>query len=228
MRIKPELASTTIVLVGNFNPMIFHPEWFFRVGIWDAARRDAAKVEVLHPEIASLEMDWLRVRAEATRFAAECTEEPYVQLFEFVLKVFGENLVHTPVTKLGINYHVHFRVADQAQLDAVGVALAPDAPWGEWGPRLRSGKGVKHGGLRSITMEQRDLDDRQAGHIQATVQPSVKIIPGVYVAMNDHFELDGTAHQGCEEIMKILQGAFEPSLTRAKRIVDQVMALVIK
>ena len=70
MRIAPELGDASIVLVGSFNPRIFRPDWFARTGLVTEAEAGAANVEIIHPEITLLRMDWLRIRVEPGRLIA--------------------------------------------------------------------------------------------------------------------------------------------------------------
>ena len=70
MRIAPDLGDASIVLVGSFNPRIFRPDWFARTGPVTEAEAGAANVEIIHPEITLLRMDWLRIRVEPGRLIA--------------------------------------------------------------------------------------------------------------------------------------------------------------
>ena len=214
-------------MAGSFNPRIFHPEWFSRAEVIRPEERDAATVEIIHAEIASIRFEGIVINVDQNRFAADSTQEPFIRVLEFIVKTFKLNLSHTPISKVGINRNVHFRVSGIDALDRVGHALAPRQPWGAWGARTAAGTGPKHGGMRSITLEERDLPDRASGHVQATVQPSVKVVPGIYVAVNDHYELKEQDPQvGCAEIIDLVENAFEPSIKRSDTIIDQIMSLV--
>jgi hypothetical protein len=108
------------------------------------------------------------------------------------------------------------------------VALAPPSAWGEWAAQLTSGEGDRHGGMVSLSMQQGEVDDRPKGHIRATVEPSTKIKDraGVYVQVNDHYQLVDTEKvSGCEEIIGLLAERFDDSLRRSDWIIDQIMRL---
>lgn len=228
MRIEPEIGGVAIVLLGNLNPAIFSPAWFARQGILSEAQADAAEVQIIHPQIAIFKMDWLVVRVEPERFAADTTEAPYARLLDLVVRTFRECLPHTPLGRFGINRTVHFSVGDQANRDRIARMLAPREPWGEWGPLLDTGEGEKHGGLLSLTMQQRQLDDRNRGHVQAKIEPSVRLAgrAGIFMEINDHFEVERSGDAaGCEEIIDLLQAKFDESLRRSDWIIDQIMQL---
>jgi hypothetical protein len=103
MRIAPELGNASIVLLGSFNPRIFRPDWFARTGLVTEAEAGAADVEIIHPEITLLRMDWLRIRVEPGRFIATTEEAPFIRLADLVVRTFREYLNRTPAGKLGIN-----------------------------------------------------------------------------------------------------------------------------
>ena len=113
--------------------------------------------------------------------------------------------------------------------DRIGNILAPKDVWGEWGPSLTAGTGRDHGGMISLTMEQRLVDDRPKGHIRAKIEPSSRIKDGetgIFMEINDHFEIyDAEQVIGCEEIVNILEHNFDTSIKRSEWIADQIMKL---
>jgi hypothetical protein len=228
MRIEPEISSVNIVLVGSFNPPIFHPEWFARNGLISDKEKQAAEVEIIHQAIALFRMEWLSIRVEPQRFIAETQEGPFIRLADFVVKTFKEYLNHTPVSMMGINRHVHFSVGDEDTRNCIGKKLAPHEPWGEWAATIEGKSKEKRGGMRSLTMEQRDLDDRKKGYVRAKVEPSdhIKNEVGISMEMNDHYEVEDPAkNQGCEELIGLLERQFDISIKRSEWIIDQIMAL---
>lgn len=229
MHIEPEISEISVVLVGNLNPRIFVPDWFARVGLFTAKEAEAAKIEVIHSEIALFRMEWLTVRVEQRRFIAETAVAPYPRLCDLVVRTFKECLPQTPIGRMGINRRVHFNVGSLEVRDRIGDQLAPREPWGDWGPLIGAGEGEEHGGLRSLVMEQREVDDRPKGHISATVQPSTKIgkgQTGIYMEINDHYEVEEADNVvGCEDIIRMLEENFDASIKRSEWIIDQIMEL---
>ncbi len=229
MRIQPELSEFSIVLVGSLNPRIFTPDWFARNGLLTGREADEADLDVVHAQLTRFSMEWLAVQVEQERFQARTTVAPYVKVFDLVLRTFREFLSHTPLTKLGINFHVHFDVGSFEARDRIGELLAPKEPWGDWGPELRAGELKKHGGMTSLSMQQKTVDDRAGGFIQAKVEPSARIgqgLTGIYMQVNDNYEVEKPDEvAGSQEIVGILEDRFERSLERSEWIIDQIMAL---
>lgn len=227
MRIEPEVGDANIVLLGRFNPRIFRPDWFARTGLASTAEAEAAQVQIIHAEISQFKMGWVQIQVEPQRFVARTEEAPFIRLSDLVVRTFREFLMHTPVGRLGINREVHFRVGDQATRNRIGQLLVPREPWGEWGKLIDAGSIENHGGMRTLVMEQRNLDDRKIGHIQAKIEPSVKLrLDGIFMAINDHYETEKPDDVvGCDEMISILEQQFESSIRRAEWIIDQIMAL---
>ena len=228
MRIDPDISTITIVLVGSFNPPIFHPEWFARNGLLTDQEKQAADVELVHREIALFRMEWLSIRVERQRFIAETREAPFRRLADFVVRTFKERLLHTPVTMMGINRLVHFSIGDEATRNRIGKVLAPHEPWGEWAQKIEGRSAKMRGGMRSLVMEQRDLDDRKKGYIRAKAEPStlIKSEAGIFMEVNDHYEVEDPAqNQGCEELIELLEQKFDASVRRSEWIIDQIMRL---
>ncbi len=227
MRINPETADVSVVLLGNFNPVIFKPEWFEKCEILSEEDTNKCKVKVIHPEITEFQNDWLILQVLTNRFYAESTEYPLIRVHDFVVNTFKNYLSHTPISKLGINRRVHFSAGTADACDRVGKILAPREPWGEWGKLMDEGKEEEHGGLTSLEMQINKTDDRKKGFIKITVQPSTKVVAGIFVNINDQYDLaDKDESLGSDRIIEILEDRFDASIERSEKIIDQIMELV--
>lgn len=226
--VKPEASQVSIVLRGNFNPVIFTPAWFRKNDLL-GEEAESADVKIIHPEVAHFETDWLTIKINKTAFSAEAKEEPWVRLHDLVIRTFAELLKHTPINMLGINYTIDFP-ADLATRDKIGNTLAPKAPWGEWGRLMESGEGEKHGGLRQLVMEMRNLDDRAHGHVQVSISPSLENDQCVNISVNDHFEFPGVSEEanGAIPAMTALDSSFNTSLGRAEELINHVMRIAVE
>lgn len=228
MLIDPEINAASVVLIGNLNPKIFSPDWLARHNLITGAQADAAEVALVHPSLSNFRIEWFTVTVETDKFQISSTEQPFVRLRDLVIRIFRELLPHTPLAKLGINREAHFNVGSQEVREQMGRRLAPPQAWGEWCARITAGEGERHGGLRSIQMEERDLDDRVRGYVSATVQPSLRIPgnAGVYIAINDHYEIsDVSKPKDAGEMINKLTENWDKSMRKSEHIMDQVMRL---
>jgi hypothetical protein len=229
MIIEPEISGVSIVLVGHFNPAIFSPAWLAKNYLITDKVAEDTEVQIIHPQVTRLSIPGIDLQVEVGKFSATTSEAPYVALRDFTVQLFGSCLPHTPINMLGINRDVHFRVGSRGAVDQIGHRLGPPEAWGEWAPRLRAGEGEKHGGLFSITMQEKDLSDRPAGHRQATVQPSQRIEDGtgIFVQVNDHyvFGADKEMPAGAESVIPALEAGFDDSIRNSEWVINQVMGI---
>ncbi len=227
MLIEPEISSASIVLVGKFNPAIFHPSWFALQGIMSRAQADAATTEVVHPDLTVIQEEATKIQVEPTRFTVETRIAPFVTIADFVAKTFGENLTHTPVRIVGINRQMHFRLAEAEDRVKMGRRLAPLEPWGEWGTRLAAARtGERIAGMSSLTMQEPFDREGYACHYQVQVGPSTAVRGpnGVQVYTNFQFAAPGPDNaKGCLEIVRFMYDVFDDEIRNAEWMTDELL-----
>ena len=83
MSIKP--GELQIVLVGSFNPSIFHPAWFALNEVISQEHAVSSEVGVVHNEVASMTLgNQIKVSCEANRFQVEVSKAPEIILLDLV------------------------------------------------------------------------------------------------------------------------------------------------
>ena len=212
---QPALQGHTLVLRGNFNPSIFQPAWFGAQSLLPNAAVASAKISIVRPEVTVFSIEWCRIEVTEDRFAIGSTHEAYFErLADLVIKTF-RILIHTPVHMMGINYDVHFSAQSEEKWHEFGHKLAPKQIWKEM---------FANPGLRSLTIEESIRPDGHAGHIQAKVEPSTKIQPGIYININDHF-VSNTQKEvaDSQEIITLLEAEHQNSLARSKDFAQKIM-----
>jgi hypothetical protein len=230
MRIEPELSQLSIVLVGSFNPTIFQPAWLARHGLVTEGAADSAEISVIHPDITAFSIEGLfTIQVERERLSIGRMIAPWVYASDLTVKIFGDLLPHTPLSKLGINLLVHFDAGSPSKREEIGKLLAPRGPWGEWGALVSSGEGTKHGGLQSLALVQKNVTDRPGGWVQAKIEPSLRIRggqSGIFMELNDHYEVYDPENTDARAIVALLQDKFDSSIKNSEKIIDQIMSLV--
>lgn len=224
MTIKPFDSNTTIILVGNFNPLIFKPSWFAKNEIIGEEEAENAEIDVIHSELVKFSLTWLTIVVEKNRFLVEVKQPPEIRIYDFVLKTFGEILIHTPIWAMGINTLVEFDAGSVEKRNQIGYTLAPIDAWGEWAPDLKKKRNTDVGGMVSLTMKQTVVDDRPVGFIQTSVKASPRTNSMVIVEVNDHYSIESPKDvEGCAEIISFLRKNYEGSVKRSLWIIKQVM-----
>jgi hypothetical protein len=212
---KPELEDVNIVLVGSFNPAIFHPVWFAREKLIQQEEADRANIKIVSPEVSVFSIGWLALEVTLDRFAARTSQIQHIEpLRDLVRGTFGL-LRHTPVKHMGLNRQSHFLSPSEDAWHQLGHRLAPKEPWAGL---------LEKPGMRRIQM-QGIRPDAYKGRITVAVEPSLRLKPfGAYIEVNDHYQNDvETKGNECDRMMEILAASWQTSLDRSLRIMQTLM-----
>lgn len=215
----PEAEGLDVVLVGSFNPAIFHPEWFFRQGIVTEQDAKEAKVQDVSGEITVVQVCGIMLQCVGDRFSLATTNISYAERMQDMIRQTFSLLSHTPIVACGINPHVHYQVGNEAYWHKIGHTLAPkELVWNGL---------LERPGMQSLTIKAPRRGDFP-GEINATVEPSVKHRPGVYVKVNYHYGLPREAvHAGAAElVLKFIDAEWKPACGMARSVAEQIFAKI--
>jgi hypothetical protein len=211
----PELQSVNIVLAGDFNPSIFHPAWFASEGLIRVGEAETAEIDIIHPELAIFDIEGFHIEVNKGRFSIVTTQASYYEAIRDLALGTFRILKHTPINMMGINFQAHFRMDSEEKWNEVGDILAPKPPWGD---------ALDSPGMRSLTMEEGKRRDGLTGYLRVKVEPSVKVIPGIYLDINDHFQKPSDSKtRGSEEIITILEKSWDASRQRTVEIIRTLL-----
>ena len=221
-----ERNNWSIVLVGSFNPAIFHPAWFQLNKVISKETAESAVTELVHPDATVVALGSLRMDVQRNRFNIQTEQAPEISLLDFAMLVFGDLLPHSQITQFGINRAVFFRAPSADRRTELGRLFAPTAPWGAFGDRIAGSKGQTLGGTTNVSM--REVLDSQEwnGHIEARLSPAYEVDQetGIQVNINNHFEMknykDG---EGAIRSLRALQDSFEDRLKKCDEIINAVL-----
>ena len=214
---KPAKQGLNIVVLGQFNPAIFHPVWFAAQDLIRSQEAENAEIQLIHPDAAIFQIDWARIHIVRERFQAGTPQEPYFEpLRDLVSGVFSL-LGHTPTRALGINWEFHYRLTSEKIWHQVGHQLAPKDVWKDL---------LNAPGTRSLVIEGERSDGR-SGYIRAKVEPSSKIEYGVNIEVNDHYDLEGDSKSASrtDRLIEILSENWNESMRRAHEIAEKIAGL---
>ena len=208
----PEISSSSIILLGSFNPKIFQPEWFGRQGLLPQQQVDAAEVKIIAQQICHFETEQIILQVMENRFAAVAKPNANpVPLRDLVQGAFFI-LEHTPVTAMGLNRQMHFPTGSEAKWHKIGDKLAPKDGW----------NGVLEGrpGMLSLSI----LTDKAGpppARYTVKVEPSTQVKFGVYFETNEHYQAPEA--EPLKTLMQILGDKREEVPIYASRVVDHIL-----
>jgi hypothetical protein len=214
---EAEIEGMSVVLLGSFNPAIFQPAWFASENLISRDLTEAAEIGIVHRQMVTFTAGWFEIIVSEDRFSvASLTAPSYDLLRDLVLGTF-RLLRYTPIRAMGLNKDVHYRIESEEAWHAVGRKLAPPEHWDTV---------LKHPGMRSLLIEG-VREDGLKGHIQVKVEPSSRIHPGLYVAVNDHYEIEEPRpEEGASRILKMLEEQWNSAQDRFVTLHDWVVRLV--
>lgn len=228
MAYTAEIFTSSIVVVGDFNPAIFSPDWLEKNGLIgrdDAeAAREGTQIFVTH-QVTGFETSWFALQVLENQFILTSKSVLTPALKDLGIGVF-QLVPHTPVQAMGLNFMGHFKLASEDEYHRVGDALAPKPIWNELfaddehstglgNLTIRVQHGVRGGKLKSG-------DEKLI-----SIQPSGKLKNGVYLSYNDHHVLRGAEERDlrpAERVAAIIEESWDTAWKDSIRVFDGVIS----
>lgn len=211
-----KLQEFVLVVRGALNPKIFHPLWFEKSKLLGAGEAEKADLKVVHESFSQFSLEWMTLQVTTDRLVVVTKDEGSEALLLDLLAGMFRLLRHTPITALGINRIVHYITDSVDKWHAIGHKLVPkDEIWNGL---------LQEPGTRSVTIQGKHPKD-QPGSINVRVEPSLRFPNGIYIDVNDHYEVcdsEGKGGSG-EELEKLVKASGKNSLKNSKDIIKTLM-----
>ena len=209
------IQSVNIVILGSLNPAIFQPSWLASNKLIKYSEAENVQLEIVHPQIAKFSTEWFLLNVSAGRFQVATTQEPYYEpLRDLVIGIFSL-LRHTPVTALGINQEFHYSIESEKKWHKIGDSLAPKTPWESVLSTPR---------MLNIIMKGERSDDYK-GYILAKIEPSPRETFGIFISVNDHYELPSDNSGNVDGAINILKEQWTESMQRGVKVAHKIAKL---
>lgn len=215
-----EILEHNIVLIGAFNPIIYHPQWMVRKGILPEGDASGAKIKINHQEVSEFELDNCKIQVLPERFTVRSKVEAFFKSErDLVLAVFSY-LPETPIYKMGLNFHFHYRFENIDSFHNFGHKIVPKDP-------LWSGL-LDKAGLSQLTL-QGVRPDNYNGVVAITTGISNLIALnryGVMIQINDHYDFDINVEKttvDAQPLMEALSENWENSKKRASQLSEAII-----
>jgi len=214
LKYKPEYKTVTVVLIGNFNPLMFQPQWFGKNEIINQSEVDAIvsnqpKSFLIAPNFTIFETSQLQIQVQENRFSVIGMKESFCIVKDVVKKTF-EKLESMPITAMGINTAAHFDIPEISIYHKFGDMLSPKAIWKTLLGDNISGDN-RTGGL--MRMQMTNYKDNKSGEFNVTVERSARFSSGIFINCNDHYQFD--ENSDAETVMQKLEENFDLSIRKS-------------
>lgn len=215
--LQPQREVFSIVLLGDFNPAIFHPLWFSLNGLFADAEAKEADISVIAKELASFTIGGINIQVEKSRLGFTITEPQHEPVLQSTAIGTMMILEHTPVTVLGFNRDMIFDVESDEARNEIGFRLVPKDDWAAF---------LKPRGMKLLIFEG-ERSDCVADQIQFRVSPSGEVPHGVFVGVNQQYMLKTEVREKPElrlgEAMRAMSEDWKSFTQYAKNAVRQVI-----
>ncbi len=211
----PDAEGLEVVVIGSFNPAIFHPEWFLRQKLIGENDVKEAQVDVVGKEVTDVQICGIKLICINDRISLGITNISHAaRMQDFLIQIFTL-LPHIPVTACGINPHVHYLVGDTQYWHKIGHTLVPkELIWNGL---------LEKPGMQSVTVKAVRRGEFP-GEINIKVEPSFRFQPGLFVQANYHYTLPAdTVHSGAtENLLKFLKSEWNSACAEARIVADEI------
>ncbi len=213
--------EANIVLAGNFNPKIFHPEWFIRKGIvgeWDYSNDEVINLQ----DVSQITLPGNRkVVALLNQFSIRSfLASDFLALKDFIASTFSI-LRETPINQMGMNYSSIIKIANKDEWRQFGSELAPKKHWEDsldYFTNLDKPR-QEEIGLWELTMNL-PRPDGFRGYIRPKIAVASQHEYTVSFGINNHVEIDQSS---AIAMVSFLEDNWEKSLDLAKDITSKIM-----
>lgn len=160
---------------------------------------------------------WLQIQVLEDRFEASTSQVPYFEVLRDLVQGAFNVLDQTPVWGVGINQSFHFPLGSEALWHQVGNKLAPKELWTSI---------LEKPGMLSLTI-QGVRPDKHEGYINVRVEPSQRVKYGIFIDINDHYQLARAEEvkPGTDMVRSIIASNWQASMDRGDTISGGILVL---
>ena len=213
-QVQQEIA---LVVLGAFNPSIFQPSWFAQEELIRQEEAEAAKLEIIHQEVAVFELEWLRLQVTRDRLAFHSNRESHYEATRDLLIGTLDLLRHMPTRALGVNHDLVLEYESRDQFNQLGWELVPEDRWTAV---------LERPGMVRVEEQGKRTDDHD-GYIRVRVEPILDGGTKVLCEVNDHFSLSQEdVPTSTVAIGKLLNAEWRNISERANQILEHVEGLI--
>lgn len=229
MTFNAEIFTSAIVVVGDFNPAIFSPDWLERnnlIGEGDAAvakNGGTGRQPLVSHQVTNFETEWFTLQVIENQFSLTSRGVLSPAFKDLVVGIF-QLVPHTPVTAAGMNFIGQFKLKNKDEQHKVGDTFVPKDIWNT----LYSDEffvGVENLSMR-IQQGSRDEGATTKDEKRITLQRSSNFTNGVGLSFNDHHDLTSEVNETsspAERLVAIIDEQWESVWRDSERVFDQLL-----
>lgn len=214
---------SSIVLIGKFQPGMFHPFWFWKNDVISEEECRKVTNDIEHPfvisnSISNFQTDKYNFRITQDRFEMILNTKPYELIIDGFKKIF-DSLSTIPITAYGLNFTFRLEY-DAKTMQRIGKKLAPRKYWGTF---FDNELYPMQDGLTHISMKRAE----DFGSLNLSLQPSKNSNePGIIFDFNFHHERDKKDAFDVAYIESVIGDQYDRYLPRVNKLTDEIIERV--
>ncbi len=209
-----QVETLSVVLLGDFNPIIFQPTWLANKGLIRLDEAENANVEIIHNEIAKFDLGWIYIEITKSRCMFKTSMEPYFKPLKDLVSGIFKILKETPINAIGINHIYDLGLQDDKKYYKFGASLTP---LNYWESDLTNPK------LLQLEIFEHNQDENNSDSRRIKIASSDKIATyGVIFSINNHFTI-GTPRS---RIFEVLENLIDKTRPESKKIIKNIFSQI--
>lgn len=206
--------ALSVVLVGDFNPVILQPFWFSSKKLIGPEEAKGADVEVIHNELVRFSLNWISFDFTKKRLEFRTTQKPYYNPLKDLVESVINSIDFKPEA-FGINHIYDFSLRDAEQYYKIGDTLSPLAMWESE---------FKEPRLKEVGIIESKRKDGLDGMRRVTISPSSddSIEFGICFNINNHFNISKDKSEMYSTLIENWDSSIKDSISIATLVLDKI------
>lgn len=207
----PQIYDFSIVIIGEFNPVIIQPQWLVNKKLIGEIEGESARIEIIHNEVVKFNLDWASFEVSRNRFQVRSSKQThFISIKDLVIGIF-RLLNETPLNKVGFNHMFHFTL-DSKDYYEFGKKLAP----------FNNFENVLND-PRLLTIEMIDYEYvKNEGKYRVKISPSELLKSnGLSININNHYD-STSVNNNSTEVIDIIDDKWEFSFNKASDMCENL------
>lgn len=216
MALEPEIQGMTIVVRGKLNPAQFQPHWFADHKLFRRDEAGSARIQIIHPAAVTFSIAWLDVNVDDDRFQIGTGQQAYFDELRDVSISSLDRIDNIEPRMLGLNRTFHYGLPSEKEWHQIGHRLVQKQDWETV---------MENPGTLSVYLQGTRGDDYD-GYIRIKAELSTRVVNGVFIDINDHYELtqDVKNDSSRRKALDILGRNWDASMRRSHTIAEKIIS----
>lgn len=212
-----EKEGVSIVLLGEFNPIIIQPFWLSFKGLIREEEAENANVELIHPEVVKFSLDWFSIEVSKQRCEIKTTSGPYIEpTKDLTIEIF-KILKETPLKSFGFNHVYNIKMRTKEDYVDFGDKLVPKKYWEGL---------INNSGVIVLEVIEQGVEDPLLGRKKVRITPYVgkDSQNEIVITVNDHYQQkNGEYNLQGNNLLRILEENWKKSKSDSLDIVEKLI-----